>query len=179
MEGGFGLRAYHTKRLLLSQIHKTDVLYLFPIWTNPLITKYTFLKSIQSFDEALAMVDFLNQLSKTNKALRYTIFRKDKQEIIGSAGFNYICPERRFAEIGFEISPEHWGYGFGCETITALQDIAERAFHLNALQCHVHKKNRHSIRILTQLGFHYLKKAPDELFVYEKKINPVAQASTI
>lgn len=162
------VRSFQTKRLLLSSIHPSDAIHLLPIWADRDVVQFMNIEPMHSIDEATKMITLLTELTHERKAARYTIFRKDMQVAIGSAGFNVIQDGE--AEIGYEIGKTHWGLGFGTEVLHALEEMASRYFNLHYLYAFVDLKNERSIHLLTKLGYEKQSTEQNGLQKYTKKI---------
>ena len=68
-------------------------------------------------------------------------------QVIGKAGLF------RFPEIGFILSPDHWGRGFAGEALRAVVDRAFVVHGLGRIVADVDPRNLASLRLLARLGF--------------------------
>lgn len=67
--------------------------------------------------------------------------------VIGKAGLF------RFPEIGFILSPDHWGQGLAREALVAVIDRAFVVHRLDRIVADVDPRNAASCALLTRLGF--------------------------
>ncbi|KAB8135772.1 GNAT family N-acetyltransferase [Gracilibacillus oryzae] len=144
-----------TKRLQLHKISIADAPKLFRIWSDPEVTRYMNITRFNSEKEAEDMIAFLNELAKQEKAIRYSIFLKESDELIGSCGFNSFDKENSITEIGYDIAKEHWGNGYAPEAITSLLETAFNVLEINRVEAKVEPENLHSIKVLEKLNFTY------------------------
>ena len=144
-----------SKRLILIQSDVSHASDLFAFWTDPEVSKFMNMEPITTVDEVIDRIDFMNQLAAMNQSIRYTIFLKESNQIIGSCGFNYIDFENERAEIGYDLGKEYWGNGFGFEAVSALMSYWFHDLGLNRLEARVIPENLPSNRLLNGLGFHF------------------------
>lgn len=89
-----------TERLRLQKMEKADAKSLLAIWSDPDVTKYMNINQFTQEEQALEMIELLEQLAKQYKAIRFSIFEKASNHIIGSCGFNMLDYDNALTEIG-------------------------------------------------------------------------------
>ncbi|MXW29398.1 MAG: GNAT family N-acetyltransferase [Chloroflexi bacterium] len=72
--------------------------------------------------------------------------------LIGSCGVRRKPDDDTEADIGFELSPEHWGRGYATEAATAMADFAFRELGVRRLSSWCIAENVASARVLEKLG---------------------------
>lgn len=73
---------------------------------------------------------------------------------IGSCGFLHIDNVSRNAEFGISIGArEHWGKGYGTETVRLLLDLAFNTLNLHRVYLRVYAENSRGIRAYEKAGF--------------------------
>src|SRR6476620_10743158 len=144
-----------SKRLILIQSDVSHASDLFAFWTDPEVSKFMNIEPISTVDEVIDMINFTNQLAILNQSIRYTIFLKESNQIIGSCAFNDIDFGNERAEIGYDLGREYWGNGFAFEAISALMNYWFHELGLNRLEARVIPENLPSIRLLNNIGFHF------------------------
>lgn len=142
-----------TKRLYLRKITEADSPDLFRIWSNPDVTKFMNIANFSDEHQAKEMINFLNDLSAQNKAVRYTIIEAKTNQIIGSCGFNTLDYENSKAEIGYELDHSFWGKGYGTEAVSCLIDYAFKHLNFIRIEAKVEPENLQSIKVLQKLNF--------------------------
>ncbi|WP_431811283.1 GNAT family N-acetyltransferase [Lysinibacillus sp. FW12] len=145
----------NTERLQLRKMVKADAKHLLAIWSDPDVTKYMNITYFTHEDQALEMIELLEQLADQQKALRFTIFEKASNHIIGSCGFNMFDFDHAITEIGYDLAKVHWGKGYATEAITALIDYAFTNLAMNTIVAKVEAANINSIKVLKKLNFIY------------------------
>ncbi|MEY8741188.1 GNAT family N-acetyltransferase [Bacillales bacterium AN1005] len=144
-----------TERLFLKKVKVSDSPILYKIWSDPDVTKFMNIDNFNDEKQAVLMIQMLDKLSQENKAIRYSIFLKDSNQIIGSCGYNSLDFENSKGEIGYEISKKYWGNGFASELILKLLDYAYHSLHFHRIEAKVDPANNKSIRLLEKLNFHF------------------------
>ncbi len=126
---------------------------LFRIWSDPEVTKFMNISSFTDENQAVEMIQFLNQLYKDNQAIRYSIIELSTNHIIGTCGFNSIDQENNKAEIGYELAKEFWGKGYAKEAISKLLQLAFQSINLNRIEAKIDPDNLNSISLIEKLQF--------------------------
>lgn len=142
-----------TERLTLRKMKVSDSASLFKIWSDPEITKFMNIDNFTDESQAVEMIKFLNNLSLESKAIRYSIIELESNGIIGSCGYNSLDLSNSKAEIGYDISKDHWGKGYAPEVVQSLMDYAFNTLKLNRIEAKVEPENHNSIRVLQKLNF--------------------------
>lgn len=96
---------------------------------------------------------FVIDLAAQGTGGRWGIALKDHEALVGSAGFYDWDHKVRSAEIGYDLTPEHWGKGLMREALTAIIDHCFAHLDVNRLQALVMPRNERSKQLLTGLGF--------------------------
>lgn len=145
----------YTPRLLLRKMRASDSASLFQVWSDNEVTKFMNIDRFTNESQAKDMILFLDELSKEEKAIRYSIIELESNNIIGSCGFNYFDFENAKAEIGYDLNKMYWGQGFAKEAITCLIQYAFSDLNLNRIEAKIEPENINSIRLIEKLSFTY------------------------
>lgn len=90
--------------------------------------------------------------SREGRWCRYAIVVAGEECAAGDIGFGSIDEKNRRAEIGYHLSPGHWGRGLTVQAAAALIEWAfDNGFH--RIEATVMAGNRRSERVLEKLGF--------------------------
>jgi ribosomal-protein-alanine N-acetyltransferase len=77
-------------------------------------------------------------------------------ELVGNVGLRREEPDAPMADLGYELSPTHWGRGFATEAARAVVDMGfgtwERLYRIHA---HCIAENEPSARVLTRIGLRH------------------------
>lgn len=145
----------HTERLYLRKMNVSDAASLFKIWSDPDVTRFMNITHFTDENQAIAMINLLNDLAQENKAIRFSILVQESNEIIGSCGYNSLDFDNLKAEIGYDIARSHWGKGYATEAISSLLAHAFSTMKLNRIEAKVDPGNVNSIKLLQKLNFTY------------------------
>ncbi|WP_368505023.1 GNAT family N-acetyltransferase [Alkalihalophilus sp. As8PL] len=143
----------YSERLHLRKMSTDDAPSLFNIWSDAEVTEFMNIDPFSNEDQAKEMITSLDQLSREEKAIRYSIIELISNRIIGSCGFNSIDAENAKAEIGYDLSRTYWGKGYATEAVTTLLQHAFHSLKLNRVEAKVEPENVASIKLLQKLNF--------------------------
>ncbi|MCY7781976.1 MULTISPECIES: GNAT family N-acetyltransferase [unclassified Bacillus (in: firmicutes)] len=142
-----------TDRLTLRQIRDQDAETIFACFSNPEVTRYYGIKSMESKEQAILMAQTFAALYQEKRGIRWGIERRDTKELIGTIGFHALAHKHRRAEIGYEIIPAHWRNGFASEAISKAVSYGFSALGLTRIGAVVFTENEASNRLLVKMGF--------------------------
>ncbi len=91
----------------------------------------------------------------------YPIFLLEKSKFIGCCGLRPYDLDNQILEIGIHILPEHWKKGYAFEAAKRIIKFAFNEKHAAKLFAGHNPNNNASKKLLTKLGFKYLR---DEYF---------------
>ncbi|OGB63226.1 MAG: hypothetical protein A2Y94_07505 [Caldithrix sp. RBG_13_44_9] len=140
-----------TSWLKLHPLKLADANVLFSYRSLPVVYKYQ-QWAPRHLEEAM---DFIRKYSVTDEVKpgnwkQLGIFLKDNQKLIGDCGF---CLQGEQVEIGYTISPEYQGQGYGKEAVKALIDFLFRAYPGRKIIASTDPQNWASMRLLERLHF--------------------------
>jgi RimJ/RimL family protein N-acetyltransferase len=72
--------------------------------------------------------------------------------LIGNCGVRLEKPGARQGDIGYELSPEHWGQGYATEAIRVMVNFGFAKLHLHRIWAECVADNQRSPRVLEKLG---------------------------
>lgn len=142
-----------TERLLLRPMQLNDAPYLFTCWSHPIVSKHMNIDTFTDVSQAEQMILLLQDLSKDDKACRWTVTLKHSGEVIGSCGFNTLDFENERAEIGYDLGYPFWGKGYIPEALQALISFGFDSLGLNRIEAKVEPENLNSVKVLQKLQF--------------------------
>jgi ribosomal-protein-alanine N-acetyltransferase len=74
-------------------------------------------------------------------------------ELIGNVGLRREGPDEPLADMGYELSPTHWGRGFATEAVRAMVDMGFGTWPgLHRIHAHCIAENEASARVLLRAG---------------------------
>lgn len=73
-------------------------------------------------------------------------------QLIGNAGIRMSTPEASEADIGYELDPRFWGYGYATEVAETLLTFGFQALRLHRIWAWCVAENRGSAHVLEKIG---------------------------
>lgn len=92
------------------------------------------------------------QSESPRRRFQLAVVLRESGALIGSCGVRRKPDDDTEADIGFELSPEHWGRGYATEAATAMAGFAFRELRLRRLSSWCIAENAASARVLEKLG---------------------------
>lgn len=143
-----------TERLILREITKDDTEGIFACFSNDNVTRFYGQDTLVNIEQAEQFVEFFSRNYAEKRGIRWGFERKGTRGIIGTVGFNAWSPKHKKAEIGYEISPEHWRKGYTSEAVSKIISYGFDSMGLNRIGAVVFIENEASNNLLSKLGFH-------------------------
>lgn len=140
-----------TERLLLREILPADSDSIYRIFSDPAVTRYYDLETINSIREAAELVDFFDESFELERAIRWGITRKSDDIVIGTCGYVWLRQFR--GEIGYELASDYWRQGIMSEALDAILEFGFDSLALNRIEALVMTGNIASSGLLYSLGF--------------------------
>lgn len=94
-----------------------------------------------------------------------SIVLKSTQAVIGTAMMFNFNAKANHVEIGYVLHKEHWGKGYGTESVALMTDFALTTLKLHKLQAGVVDANIGSARILEKNGYGLEGRLRDHYFI--------------
>ena len=80
------------------------------------------------------------------------IREKESGTLVGDIGLHFLSDPPRQMEIGYTLSPEHRGKGYGTEAVRAAIDFCFRTLDKHRVHASVDPRNTASMALLERLG---------------------------
>lgn len=142
-----------TERLHLRAIAPTDVDFALAHFSHPDVDRFLVDDDpVTTRDQAQAIVDFFVHVPEAFPN-RWVLTLRDDGTPIGTVGFHVFRQRDRRCEVGYDLSPQHWGRGYMSEALRAVLTLGFDVAHLNRVGAIVHPDNAGSLRLLERLGF--------------------------
>lgn len=146
-----------TSRLILRAIEKTDATGLFELDSHPEVHKFIGTKPLTKLEQAVEVIDKLQQQYKENGIGRYAVIDKVSNDFLGWSGFKFwrtpLNNKINFYELGYRFIPKYWGKGYATESAQAWVNYAFEAFPIKALYAITDPLNYNSKNVLKKVGF--------------------------
>lgn len=82
--------------------------------------------------------------------------------MIGSICLWNFSTDRKYAEVGYDLSQEFQGLGIMAESLKAVLDFGFNILSLGTIEAYTHKHNEPSRKLLIKHGFELIKDKTDE-----------------
>lgn len=120
---------------------------------------------MRTMDETCGHIQEMLKREAAGTHLYASVVLKSTQEIIGTVMIFNFDHEARHAEIGYVFHKDHWGRGYGTETVTLMSDFAFDSLNLHKLHARVVHANIGSVRVLEKNGFELEGRLRDYYFI--------------
>ena len=144
-----------TERFILRQIEFSDANEVFQYFSRNEVTKYYDLDTFKHINEATKLIESWQKRFVKNEGIRWGIATKDSNKIIGSCGYHNWEKDHYKAEVGFEVTPEHWQQGVMTEVLQHIIKYGFEEMGLFRIEALYDPENEASKRTLEKGRFTY------------------------
>lgn len=145
-----------TKRLRLEKIGEEQKKDLFKLLSNPKVHKY-FPKILDDKEKE----EFLEKIQHQYNTIGYcfwAVIRKKDETFLGICGLlSQFIEGKKEVEVGYRLSDEFWGQGYGPEAASGCIDYAKTKLNLSSVISLIRAVNRQSIRVAEKNGLAFEK----------------------
>ena len=92
------------------------------------------------------------QLEQPRRRFQLAITLSESGPVIGNCGIRRKADNSWEADIGYELSPEHWGQGYATDAARAMVDFGFQELKLHRVSSWCIADNVASVRVLERLG---------------------------
>jgi [ribosomal protein S5]-alanine N-acetyltransferase len=142
-----------TERLILREFKQSDWPDVLAYQSEPLYLRYYEWteRTPQAVQEFIEMF-LANQRELPRIKYQLAITLKSNQRLIGNCGVRMKIADAREGDIGYELSPYHWGYGYATEAARAMVEFGFTQLKLHRIWSWCIADNVGSARVLQKLG---------------------------
>jgi ribosomal-protein-alanine N-acetyltransferase len=141
-----------TERLRLSPVEQADADRLYPLMGDAEVMAYWDIPAIADPDLIDAIIESQVGANAQGQAIYWGIRTLASGAFLGCCDLSAIDRWHKRGEIGFLLSREAWGQGYGLEAMQAVVAYAAAA-GIRKLNARTHLGNRRSELLLEKLGF--------------------------
>jgi ribosomal-protein-alanine N-acetyltransferase len=138
-----------TERLYLRELTLDDAPAVQAHFGDPEVTEFMDIDPCKSLQSAREIIEYHVQ----DTGVRWGIFDRQTDALIGTCGFHCWDEAAAQAEIGFDLSRTYWGQGLMREAVEAALAFGFDAMALSEIRAFSDRANARSIRLLERLGF--------------------------
>jgi len=142
-----------TERLILRDFVEEDWLAVFDYQTNPLYLRFNKWtdRTPQAVQEFVSW--FMNhQIQKPRIKFQLAVVLKSSNQLIGNCGVRMEKADDLEANIGYELNPQYWNFGYATEAAHAIVDFGFQHFGIHRIWADLVADNVGSARVLEKLG---------------------------
>ncbi len=114
---------------------------------------------------------------KNNQSYYWVITEQPNPQMIGSICLWNFSEDRKYAEVGYDLSPQFQGKGMMTEALQSVLNFGFQHLHLHSIEAFTHHQNENSKKLLKINGFQLIKGKKDEdnldNIIYEIKRIPL------
>jgi ribosomal-protein-alanine N-acetyltransferase len=142
-----------SKRLRFRKLTNADAPEILVLRGNPETMQFIPRPLIKDIEGALAHIKMINDKIDENTDINWAVTEKGTDKCIGIMGFYRTQPEHHRTELGYMITPEHWGKGYVTEAVTVLLDFAFNSLQFHSIEAVIDSRHIASERVLQKVGF--------------------------
>lgn len=143
----------YTDRLVLRQAGPTDVEPLFRLRNDERTMQYLVRKRATTRSDAEELMVRMEEERITAKSLSWMLCLKEDPTMIGSIGLYRIRAEHHGTEVGYLLSPEHWGRGLMQEALNAVTAYGLGPLGFHRMEAVTDPRNGRSRALLERCGY--------------------------
>ncbi len=144
-----------TERLILRQITAEDTEAVLRIFGDPEVVRYMreAEQPLTRYEDAQEIVDWTKEIFAKKTGIRWAITLKGSQQLLGTCGFHAWNAQNRHADVGYELSSQHWRQGIMFEAMRCVTDFCFVKMDMHRIGADVTAGNEASAHLLRKLGF--------------------------
>jgi ribosomal-protein-alanine N-acetyltransferase len=142
-----------TERLILREFKESDWPDVLAYQSDPLYLRYYHWtdRTPEAVQEFVRMF-LANQEQQPRIKFQLAVTLKSSQRLIGNCGIRMKAADAHEGDIGYELSPKHWGHGYATEAARAIVEFGFTQLGLHRIWSWCIAENVGSARVLQKLG---------------------------
>lgn len=141
-----------TERLILRKVTEQDIQDIYAYSSIEEVARYVTWDRHQTIADTEAFVSFIHNRYENQEIAPWGMEYKDSGKLIGTIDFVSWSPEHHCAEIGYVLSPDHWGKGIMTEAAKAIIEFGFTKMDLVRIQAKCFAENVGSARVMEKAG---------------------------
>jgi len=154
-----------TKRIILRELEEKDSLSLFSVFSNTQAMKYWDSSCHTNISTTMKFLEKMRRSFQNEQGISWGIVLKASNELIGQISFHSLSSCKSEGQLGYIISPRHWGYGIGDEVLSAIIIFGFNVFGLKEIFAEIDPDNLPSISIIEKHGFELIEFRENDLII--------------
>lgn len=166
---GLDSMVIYSERLVLRAVEESDWWEISFLRTDASVNRYLNRPTAETQEKALEFIRRIHEMVKTGEAFYWVLCERANPTMIGTICLWNFTPDRKQAEIGYELHPASQGLGYMDEALKVLIPFAVEQLSLQKLVAYTHSENTASLRLLERNEFLPAGNEPDTgLVIYER-----------
>lgn len=142
-----------SERLILRQLTDSDGQSVFDLRSDHRVNHYLNRQTPANLNDVAVFIDKIN-IGIRNKEWNYWgICLKENPQLIGTICLWNFTPDKKVAEIGYELKPEYQKRGYANEALHCIIDYSSKMLKLRKLIAFTHTRNHASRQLLVKNQF--------------------------
>ncbi len=142
-----------TERLILREFQENDWPDVLAYQRNPLYLRYyDWIERTPQDTREFVQMFIAQQREHPRTKFQLALILKSNNRLIGNCGIRMESANAHEADIGYELAPEHWGYGYATEAARTMLYFGFTELGLHRIWAWCIADHVGSIRVLEKLG---------------------------
>lgn len=151
-----------TERLLLRKLDVSDWNVISYLRSDVIVNKFVRRPKAENKTEAIKFIDKINEGIGNNEFIYWSICLKNRPVMIGSICLWNFSPDKKTAEVGYDLNPDFQKKGIMQEGLRSILDFGFNELNLDFIEAFTHRENESSKKLLEKNGFLLVEKRKDE-----------------
>jgi len=142
-----------TERLILREFKESDWPEVLAYQSDPLYLRYyDWTERIPEAVRDFVQMFLAQQREQPRIKFQLAVVLKSGQQLIGNCGIRMEAADAHEGDIGYELSPQHWGCGYATEAARAIVEYGFTQLRLHRIWSWCIAENAGSAGVLQKLG---------------------------
>lgn len=162
------INIFHTlagKNICFKALSTNDVQEIHNYASDVEVSRFIGWNLMHNLSETSMFIEEMLRREQAGTHIYASVVLKSTQEIIGTVMMFNFDKEANKAEVGYVFHRDHWGKGYGTESVALLCDFAFESLKIHKLYASVVDANIGSARILEKNGFELEGRLKDHYFI--------------
>ena len=142
-----------TERLILREVTKVDASDMLKYLSDKDVVTPMGLSPFQTEKDVWDEINWYKSIYDEGAGIRWGITLKGSGKVIGSCGYLNMLPKHYRAEVGYELSKNHWGKGIASEALKAVVKYGFDHFELERIEALIEPANLPSQKLVEKQDF--------------------------
>jgi RimJ/RimL family protein N-acetyltransferase len=142
-----------TERLLLREFVREDWTAVFTYQSDPRYLRYYHWTERREAEvQEFIQMFVAHQSTQPRTKYQFAVVLREGGQLIGNCGVRKESAEAQVADMGYELDPNYWGYGYATEAATAVLNFGFSQLRVHRVWANAIAENKASRRVLEKIG---------------------------